>query len=54
MKMIIVTRKNDGARAYVNPENICAVYPYYNDKDTTAIQFPGSDDNFFRSKRKRG
>jgi hypothetical protein len=27
MRLIIVTKKIDGARVYVNPENICAVYP---------------------------
>ena len=30
---------------YVNPEQICAVYPYYK-KGTTVIQFAGEENNF--------
>ena len=50
MRLINVTRKSDGARMYVNPENICAVYSLCNDEDTTVIQFPGSDDNYLEVK----
>lgn len=45
MKLIIVTRIIDGAKVYVNPEQICAIYPYYK-KDTTVIQFAGEENNF--------
>lgn len=37
MKMIIVTRKNDGAKIYINPVNICAVYPRLKDTDRTIV-----------------
>lgn len=43
MRLIIVTRKIDGAKIYVNPEQICAVYPYYK-KDSTVIQFAGAEE----------
>ena len=46
MRLIIVSRKIDGAKVYVNPENICAVYPRWNNKEITIIQFPGSDENY--------
>jgi len=46
MRLIIVSRKIDGAKVYVNPENICAVYPCRNNKERTIIQFPGSDENY--------
>jgi len=29
MGLIIVTRSIDGKKVYVNPQNVCAVYPYY-------------------------
>lgn len=45
MRLIIVTRKIDGAKIYVNPEQICAVYPYYK-KDSTVIQFAGAEENY--------
>ena len=44
MRLITLTRKIDGAKIYVNPEQICAVFPYYK-KDTTVIQFAG-DENY--------
>ena len=46
MRLIIVSRKIDGAKVYVNPENICAVYPHWKNKEITIIQFSGSDENF--------
>lgn len=46
MRMIIVSRKIDGAKVYVNPENICAVYQRYDNKEITIIQFSGSDENY--------
>ena len=39
MRLITVTRKIDGAKMYVNPELVCAVYPYNIVEDTTVIQF---------------
>ena len=45
MRLITLTRKIDGAKVYVNPEKICAVYPYYK-KDSTVIQLAGDNDNF--------
>lgn len=46
MKMISVSRTVDGAKVYVNPENICAVYPRFDNKEITVIQFPGNDENY--------
>ena len=46
MNVIIVSRKIDGAKVYVNPENICAVYQRYDNKEITIIQFTGSDENY--------
>lgn len=46
MKMITVTRMVDGEKVYVNPENICAVYPRFDNKEITVIQFPGNDENY--------
>ena len=46
MRLIIVSRKIDGVKVYVNPENICAVYPRWDNKETTIIQFPGNDENY--------
>lgn len=45
MRLITLTRKIDGAKMYVNPEQICAVYQYYK-KDSTVIQFAGEENNF--------
>ena len=47
MRLIIVTRVIDGAKMYVNPENVCAVYQYYK-KDTTIIQFVGAEENYLK------
>lgn len=46
MKMIIVSRMVDGAKVYVNSENICAVYPRFDNKEITVIQFSGNDKNY--------
>ncbi len=46
MRLIIVSRNIDGAKVYVNPENICAVYPRCDNKELTIIQFPGNDENY--------
>lgn len=45
MRLIIVTRAIDRAKMYVNPENVCAVYPYYK-RDSTVIQFAGAEENY--------
>lgn len=41
---ITLIRANDGAKIYVNTDNICAIYPQY-DKDFTLIAFIGSEKN---------
>lgn len=46
MKVIIVSRRSDGAKVYINPENICAVYPRFDNKEITIIQFTGNDENY--------
>lgn len=46
MRVIIVSRRVDGAKIYVNPENICAVYPHFGNEEVTVIQFPGSEENY--------
>lgn len=46
MRLIVVTRHADGKKIYVNPEQVCAVYPYYKQQDKTVIQFSGSDENY--------
>lgn len=46
MRLIVVTRHVDGKKIYVNPEQVCAVYPYYKHEDKTVIQFSGSDENY--------
>lgn len=33
-------------KMYVNPEQICAVYPYYKREDKTVIQFAGAEENY--------
>ena len=45
MRLIIVTRAIDGVKIYVNPEKVCAVYPYYK-RDSTVIQFAGAEENY--------
>ena len=45
MRLIIVSRRADGAKVYVNPENICAVYPRFDNKEITIIQFE-NDGNY--------
>ena len=49
MKLIIVTRNIDGKKMYVNADMISAVYPYYK-KDTSIIQFAGSEENYVEVK----
>ena len=46
MRLIVVTRYVDGKTIYVNPEQVCAVYPYFKHEDQTVIQFSGSDENY--------
>ena len=46
MKMISVSRMVDGAKVYVNPDNICAVYPRFDNNEITVIQFSGNDENY--------
>ncbi len=43
MRLIVVTRHADGKKIYVNPEQVCAVYPYFN---KTVIQFSGEEINY--------
>ena len=45
MQLIIVTRQIDGEKMYVNPEQICAIYPYYKG-ESTVIQFAGAEENY--------
>lgn len=46
MRLIVVTRHADGKKIYVNPEQVCAVYPYFKREDITVIQFSGTDENY--------
>lgn len=39
MRLISVTRKNDGSKVFVNAEQVCAIYPYYGKEGVTVIQF---------------
>lgn len=45
MRLIVVTREADGKKIYANPEQVCAVYPYYKQEDITVIQFCGEEEN---------
>lgn len=45
MKLIIVTRWDDGEKMYVNPEQICAIYPCYK-KESTVIQFARARESY--------
>lgn len=47
MRLIVVTRESDGKKVYVNPEQVCAVYPYFKQEDKTVIQFSGAENNYF-------
>ena len=47
MTLIIVTVKGDGRKAYVNPNNICAVYPN-GQNEGAIIQFVGDEENYIR------
>ena len=46
MKFVIFTRPNDRTKVYVNPNQICAVYQRYDNKDLTIIQFSGEGENY--------
>lgn len=46
MRLIVVTRHADGKKIYVNPELVCAVYPYYKREDKTVIQLSGAEENY--------
>lgn len=46
MSLIVVTRKIDGKKMYINPNQVCAVYPCYKNNEETIIQFPGTDENY--------
>ncbi len=46
MIFITLTRKTDGKKIFVNPKNIFAVYPYFEDEDTTVIQSIGDENNY--------
>ena len=46
MRLIVVTREADGQKIYVNPEQVCAVYPYYKQDDKTVVQFAGAEGNY--------
>ena len=45
MGLIVATRSCDGKKVYVNPQNVCAIYPYYR-KETTVIQLVGAEENY--------
>ena len=45
-KLILVTRKSDNKKMYVNTANICVVRPHPWDETATIIQFSGSDENY--------
>lgn len=40
MRLIIVTRYSDGAKIYINPDNVCCIMPHYETK-VTCIQLIG-------------
>lgn len=44
MKLVMVTRQADGKKIYINPRNVCAVYPHYQNGNTV-IQF-SCEENF--------
>ena len=46
MKFVIFTRPSDRTKVYVNPNQICAVYQKYANKDITIIQFSGDGENY--------
>lgn len=46
MKFVIFTRPSDRTKVYVNPNQICAVYQKYSNKDITIIQFSGDGENY--------
>ena len=46
MRFVIFIRPNDRTKVYVNPNQICAVYQRYDNKDLTIIQFSGDGENY--------
>lgn len=50
MKFIILTRACNDDRIYVNPNQICCIYGYNHDKETTIIQFAGEARNYIEVK----
>lgn len=43
MNLIIVTRKIDEKKMYINPNQVCAVYSGFLNEKETIIQFSGSN-----------
>lgn len=48
MKFIILTRKHDGKKVYINPTQICFMGSMGSEGDGTIIQFPGDDGNYIQ------
>ena len=46
MNMIIVTRKADGKKMYINPNQVCAVYSSFLNEKETIIQLSGSEESY--------
>lgn len=46
MKFIILTRKYDGKKVYVNQTQICFMGSMAGEGDGTMIQFSGHDENY--------
>ena len=44
MIMISVTRSSDGEKVYINPSQICAIYPHYI-KNESVIHFSRDDED---------
>ena len=49
MRLIVVTRHADSKKMYINPEQVCAVYPYYKQEEKTVIQFSGAEENYLEA-----
>ena len=48
MTLIILTRKHDGKKVYINPTQICFMGSMDSEGDGTIIQFPGDDGNYIQ------
>ena len=48
MTLIILTRKHDGKKVYINPTQICFMGSMDSEGDGTIIQFPGDDANYIQ------